>query len=379
MTPKNQAAILPSPKAPALTISSAPYSPPSSGEVVIRAHAVAINPADCGIQRLGILIPEEGGYPCVLGCDVAGEVVELPPGGETDERIAHLKVGDRVIGQTSPLRSKDSKDLDLSEDDDLEQWRGKKVYAYSSFQKYVVLLFPFVAKIPDTMTYEDAVVLPLGVNTASSCLFPEVMLGLDMPPAKGGAEKKGKTLIVWGASSSVGSCGVQLAVQAGYTVVGICSQRNHQFVKSLGAEECFDQSDPNIVESVVSYLKREGQEIVGAYDAISKPPTLQPLCDILHGCGSTGRNFIASVFPGADQYAKNDVSIVTNLSAVSSDDFTTNLATKVYQWLETALEDHRMQCMPAPEVMGKGLESVQAAMDKLASGTVSGRKLVVTL
>ncbi|OAP64196.1 hypothetical protein AYL99_00168 [Fonsecaea erecta] len=374
MSPSNLAAILPSAKAPNLTISPAPYSPPSSGEVVIRAHAVAINPADWIIQRLGILISEEDGYPCILGCDVAGEVVELPREGQTDQRISHLKVGDRVIGQTTPLRVKESKDLDLT-GDGLEQWRGKKVYAYSSFQQYVVLLSPFVAKIPEATTYEDAVVLPLAVRTASSCLFPEVMLGLDMPPVEGIAEKKGKTLVVWGASSSVGSCGVQLAVLAGYTVVGICSQRNHGFVTSLGAEKCFDQSDPNIVESAISYLRAAGEEVIGAYDAISKPPTLHSLCEILHACG--GRKFIASVFPGAAQYAKNDVSIVPNVSAVS--DFSTGVAPRVWDWLEIALEDHRLQYMPAPEFMGSGLECVQTAMDKLAGGTVSGRKLVVTL
>ncbi|EXJ66654.1 uncharacterized protein A1O5_10325 [Cladophialophora psammophila CBS 110553] len=374
MRPSNLAAILPSPKASTLTISPAPYSPASSGEVVIRTHAVAINPADWAIQRLGILISEEDGYPCILGCDVAGEVVELPSAGQPDGRIAGLKVGDRVIGQTGPLRFKDSKDLDLAADD-LEQWRGKKVYAYSSFQTYVVLLSPFVAKIPEAMTYEDAVVLPLGMTTASSCLFPEVMLGLDMPPAKDKPEKKNKTIIVWGASSSVGSCGVQLAAQAGYAVVGICSQRNHELGKSLGAVKCFDQGDPSVVESMVSYLKSEGQEVMGAYDAISKPATLQPLCEILDRCG--GRKFIAAVFPGAEQYATHDVSIVTNLSTVSK--FGAGLAPKVWDWLESALEDHRIQCMPPPEHMGEGLESIQDAMDKLAGGTVSGRKLVVTL
>ncbi|OAL33189.1 hypothetical protein AYO20_07506 [Fonsecaea nubica] len=374
MPHSNIAALLPSPKAPALTVSPAPYSPPSPGEVVIRAHSVAINPADWAIQRLGILISEEDGYPCILGCDVAGEVVELPQEGQADERVSKLRIGDRVIGQTSPLRVKDWKDSELNEDD-LEQWRGKKVYAYSSFQTYVVLPSPFVAKIPDSMTYEEAAVLPLGVTTAASCLFPEVMLGLDMPPMKGTAVKNSKTLVVWGASSSVGSCGVQLAALAGYTVVGVCSQRNHDMVRSLGAEECFDQGDPNIVESVISYLKSQGQEVVGAYDAISTSPTLQPLCEILHGCG--GRKFIASVFPGAEQHAKHDVSIVTNLATVG--DFATGLAPAIWSWLETALEDHRMQCMPPPELMGTGLESVQAAMDELAGGTVSGRKLVVRL
>src|ERR1700761_6648618 len=142
MPPLNNALLLPAPKAPTCTIGSAPYVPPSHGELVIKTHAVAINPADWGIQRLGILIPDSA-YPCILGCDVAGEVVELPP-GEPGDLIAKFKLGGRGIAQTGPLSTKDSKDLDLSAEG-LQIWEGKKVYATAAFQTYVVLHGPLLA------------------------------------------------------------------------------------------------------------------------------------------------------------------------------------------------------------------------------------------
>lgn len=166
--------------------------------------------------------------------------------------------GDRVIGQAGALQD----------------------YKYSAFQDYVVLEMPLLAKILDKAKFSDAVMLPLGVRTAASCLFEPEMLGLELPPGRAG---HGKTLLVWGASSSVGSCGVQLATAAGYEVFAVASERNHSFVRSIGAAQCFDYKDANLIETMVKSLS--GKDIVGAYDAISRETTLHALCDVLHQSG----------------------------------------------------------------------------------------------
>ena len=379
MAPTNTALVLPTPKSPTQTIGSAPYSPPSAGEIVIKAHAVAINPADWGIQRNGVLIPEEDGYPCILGCDVAGEVVELPEstdGGDKDLWIKNFRVGDRVIGQTGPLFTKSSSEADLSARE-LKFWEGKKIYAYAAFQSYVVLRGPMVAKIPVHVSYEDAAVLPLGITTAASCLFPKTMLNLDFPRVDGPPAKKNQILLVWGASSSVGSCGVQLATLAGYDVIGICGARNHEMVASLGAIKCFDHNSTTIVGEVIDYLNAEakGKEVVGAYDAISTAPTIGPLCEILHKAG--GRNLVACTSLGAEQHSKHEVQVIVNITQGMEQFYET--AGKVRDWLEVAMKDGRIEYMPEKEILGKGLEFVQAGMDRLAEMKVSGRKLVVTL
>jgi NADPH:quinone reductase-like Zn-dependent oxidoreductase len=323
-----------------LIVDNAPYNKPEADEVVIKTKAVAFNPADVGIQKMGIIIDS---YPAILGCDAAGIVEEV------GSDIKDFKIGDRVIGQAQPLAG--------------------GIYKYSAFQQYVVLKMPSIAKIPDEISWTDATVLPLGINTAASCLFQENTLALHMPPGQAG---RGKTLLIWGASSSVGSCGVQLAAAAGYEVFGVASKKNHDFVKSIGAARTFDQSDPDIVENICTALKNK--TCVGAYDAISKEKTLHTICDILQK--SSERKLIVSVMPNTEALAKHNVIIKTNFGASSSKISVGLQIWRVY--LEPALASGALQCKPPAEVVGHGLENVQKAIDLLAQG-VSAKKLVVTI
>ena len=236
MPPSNRASWLTVKQSPMNVVDSAPYTSPSANELVIKTKAIALNPADVVVQKLGILLQD---YPAILGCDVAGEVVEVHPS------LANVySIGDRVIGAANCLQRKDD------------------AYCYSAFQEYVVLKLPSIAKIPKEVAYEDAAVLPLGINTAASCLFSDKTLGLKLPSMDGANTSQNKTVLIWGASSSVGSCGVQLAVQAGYRVVGVASKRNHEMAKGLGASACFDQNDPTVIDDIVKYL--DGKDVVGA-------------------------------------------------------------------------------------------------------------------
>ncbi|EXJ78861.1 hypothetical protein A1O1_09263 [Capronia coronata CBS 617.96] len=358
--PTNRAAWVKTRQSPTMVIESAPYTLPDANELVIRARAVAVNPADVGIQAKGVLLTTDEQYPAILGCDVAGEVVEVHPS------LSDLfREGDRVIGQTTPLATKDG------------------VYCYSSFQEYVVLKMPSVAKIPGGQRFEDATVLPLGFNTAASCLFAAECLGLRTPPTQrptpaqetrdahgqGGKE----VLLVWGASSSVGSCGVQLARLAGYEVIATASARNHDMVKQrLSATACFDQSDPALVDKVVNSL--QGKHLVGVYDAISTDATLAPVCEILDRAPGA-RKLVAAVMPGCEAKSSKGVRITTNFVTTFVD---SGLARALWTWLEETLQDGGFKCMPPAEVVGHGLEHVQEAVDLLAKG-VSAKKLVVTI
>ena len=346
MPPSNRASWLMAKQSPVNVVDSAPYTSASADEIVIQTKAIALNPADCVVQQLGILVQD---YPAILGCDVAGEVVEVHP------TLADVySIGDRVIGAASCLNRKDG------------------AYCYSGFQEYVVLKAPSIAKIPKGVAYKDAVVLPLGINTAASCMFVDVTLGLQVPFTSGTKAGQGKTVLVWGASSSVGACGVQMAGHAGYDVVGVASQKNHEMVKGLGAVKCFDQSDSNLVDDVVAYLK--GKEVVGAFDAVAHDASLVACCEILDKSG--GRKLVASVVPGAETKATNGVRIVTNfvVDPAAVVDFQKSL----WKWLNRAMEENKIQYMPRAEVVGHGLEQVQSSVDLLAKG-VSAKKLVVSI
>lgn len=350
MSPQNHAALLMAKQDPEFAVGEAPYTPPEANEIVIRTKAMAFNPVDWIVQKAGVLVDT---FPAILGCDVAGEVVEVGAwkGGE-----APFTVGDRVFGASTPLIQKGT------------------TYHRAGFQEYVVLTGHTTAKIPADVSYEDAAVLPLAINTAASCLFPEHLLGLSMPTSDGTKPGSGKTLIVWAASSSVGSAGVQLAAQAGYEVVGVASKQNIDMVKSLGAAISFDRSDPDVVGDIVAYV--HGKDVVGAYDGISTEATIPPLCEILDRSG--GRKFIAAVAPGAEQHAARDVQVQINFALDNPAAVGSDIKPRVWAWLEAALKDGRIKCMPPADVVGKGLGDVQKACNLLSQG-VSAKKLVVSL
>lgn len=333
-------------QAPLNAVDVAPYTPPSANEIVIQTKAMAINPADVHIQKMGILITD---YPAILGCDVAGEVVEVHPS------LADVySVGDRVISSTNCVERKDG------------------TYCYSGFQEYVVLKAPKIAKIPKDVEYKDAVVLPLGVQTAASCMFHEASLGLKAPTMDTTKPGTGQTVLVWGGSSSVGSCAVQMLAQAGYEVVAVTSTKNHDLVKSLGASVCFDQADPTILVDIVSYLM--DKDVTGAFDAISHDSTLRSICEILSQVD--GEKLASSVRPGAENSATNGVKIVTNF-LVPREAYL-QLWRITWAWLEKAMAEKMVKYMPPAEVAGHGLESVQSAINLLAKG-VSAKKLVVMI
>lgn len=87
--PSNQAAWITSKQGKPLEVKEAPYTPPNAGEVTIKNGAIAINPVDWKIQESGFFIEK---YPNILGCDVAGEIVEVGSGA------GDFKKGDRVLG-----------------------------------------------------------------------------------------------------------------------------------------------------------------------------------------------------------------------------------------------------------------------------------------
>jgi NADPH:quinone reductase-like Zn-dependent oxidoreductase len=122
--------------------------------------------------------------------------------------------------------------------------------------------------IPDSLSYEKAVVLPLAISTAASGLYMKGLLNLPYPSKN--AKATNKVLLVNGASSSVGAVTVQLAIASGLKVIATASSSNFDFVKSLGATEVFDYKDKDIVDTLVLSLKKHG-EFVGIYDAISTP------------------------------------------------------------------------------------------------------------
>ena len=129
-TPTNTAAYLQSKKAPKLTVRSAPYTPAKASQIVIKNHAIAINPLDWLVQERGDIMFGWLKYPFIMGTDVAGEVVEV------GSAVTRFKIGDRVIGFCTGTNE------------------NINDAAQSGFQEYTVVLDHMSAKIPGSMSYE---------------------------------------------------------------------------------------------------------------------------------------------------------------------------------------------------------------------------------
>ena len=337
----NRAAWLKREKAATLAVEEAPYWEPGADEIVVKTTAVAINPVDWGRQARGILIKS---YPTILGNDITGEIVSI------GSAVSEFKVGDRVFGDSMSIATGDPK--------------------YGAFQEYPVMKPPRIAKVPSNITNAEAAVLPLGLDTAAACLFPKDKLGLAMPPSSAGG---GKTLIIWGGSSSVGACAIQLAVAAGYAVVAVASERNHEFCKSLGASQVFHYDDDSaITERMVAALK--DAHVVGALDAIGRTDVLQTLSETLVKSG--GERLIICVYPGLEKNGSEGVEVRTVIASTTA---YSDVGPHIWgKFITPALESARFQCKPDPMVVGHGLEAIQAAMNTQKEG-VSAKKIVVTL
>jgi len=369
--PTNTAAWLPA-KHARLEVGPAPYTPPAEGEIVVENHAVAINPLDWILQLVGNVIFRWIDYPFVLGADLAGEVVEVGAG------VSRFQVGDRVLAHAVGTDSKRNR------------------AAEGSFQRYTVVLAHLAAPIPGTLAYEDAAVLPLGLSTAACGLFQTDHLGLTHPSAS--AVPAGQTVLVWGGSTSVGSNAIQLAVAAGYDVVTTASPKNADYVTALGASRVFDYRSPTAVDEIVQALA--GTTLAGAI-AVGQG-SADPCLDVVGRCEGPKLLSTASTavsFDGLpDRPGRELVPLLLRLSAASaatairsrrrhvrmksifgSTLMDNEVGEAIYvDFLPAALADGRYVAAPPPQVVGTGLEDIQAALDLQKRG-VSASKVVVRL
>ena len=366
MAPSNTAAWQPSNNANSFEVRPAPYTPPKENQVVIRVRAVAINPVDWAVQVQGTDLFSFLQYPLILGNDVAGEIYEVGSGHEAQD---HFKPGDRVIGQCMNVV-------------------GKNGPCEGGFQEYVVVKANVCGKIPASMTFEQAAVYPLAVGTAVGGLFESTHLGLQLPtfPAQ---KSSGKTVLIWGGSTSVGSNAVQLAVAAGYEVISTSSPRNFELVKGLGASAVFDYNASDVEEVILSALK--GKDLAGAFaigsmhGANNSAAACDMCMEIVAKCPSTaataqggagpGRKFVAAAMMPSDKKVEGVEAKFVNGISLADDD----LGLAIYRdFLPKALEAGTYQVAPQPEVVGKGLESIQKGIDAMAQ-PISAKKIVVSI
>ncbi|KAJ5357430.1 hypothetical protein N7541_004588 [Penicillium brevicompactum] len=360
---ENEAAWITAPAAYPFTVQSAPRPKPGAGEVVIRNSAVAINPVDWKIQSLGRYLNK---YPFVLGEDAAGVIEEVGSG------VTRFKKGDRVIAHCNGLMTQDPMN--------------------GGFQLYPVVIEALVAKLPDSITFQQGVVLPLAISTACAGLYREDYLNLPLPAIEG-QKQTSQTILIWGGASSVGATAIQLAVASGLTVVTTASVGNHELVKSLDAHFVFDYKSSSVVEDIADALRNT--KFVGVYDAIGEDSSFEPISKILDELDTTVD--LASVLPcenTTERFApKYGMFSAYFYSAVQVADMVESpvLAYSIIQdphkaigdwiwgeYVSKALENGSLKPEPAPFVVGNGIKDIQHGLDVQKKG-VSAKKVIITL
>lgn len=158
-----------------------------------------------------------------------------------------------------------------------------------------------VAELPYGIPTSVGVVLPLGISTAAAGLFQKGFLSLPLPTEK--PDKLDRTILVWGGSSSVGSCCIQLAVAAGAEVITTASPSNFEYCKKLGAKQCFDYHDRDVEDQIVKALK--DKTVAGAYHAVGADGAVQACARIVDR--TKGKAIVVTVRGVPDEGIPNSV------------------------------------------------------------------------
>jgi NADPH:quinone reductase-like Zn-dependent oxidoreductase len=227
---------------------------PKDDEVLVKIHAASINWADNAAVRgkpflvratHGLLKPKNR----ILGTDMAGQVEAV--GGD----VRQFQPGDEVYG-------------DLGES------------GFGAFAEYVSAPEDVLAYKPVNLTYEEAAAVPQYALVALQGLRDE------------GDVQPGQKVLINGASGGVGTFAVQVAKAFGAEVTGVCSTRNLDLVRSIGADHVIDYTRDDFTK---------GEE---RYDVILDIVANRPLSEYTSALSPNGR-YVAVAFKASALFTRS--------------------------------------------------------------------------
>lgn len=212
---------------------------PKDDEVLVKVHAASVNALDWHLLRadpflarlnMGLLKPKHQ----ILGADVAGRVESV------GRNVKQLRPGDEVFG------------------DIFESGLG-------GFAEYVSAQEDAWVLKPANMTFDEVAAVPVAALTALQGLRDK------------GQIETGQKVLINGASGGVGTFAVQIAKAFGAEVTAVCSTRNVDMVRSLGADQVIDYTKEDFTKS--------GQQ----YDLILAVNGYHPIFDYKRALSPKGR------------------------------------------------------------------------------------------
>ncbi|PKR85594.1 NADP-dependent oxidoreductase [Heyndrickxia camelliae] len=179
-------------------------------QVLVEMKATSINPIDWKLREgyLKQMLPFE--FPIILGWDAAGVIKKV------GKNVKGFQVGDAIFSRPATTR-------------------------YGTYAELTAIDEDLLAKKPENISYEEAASIPLAGLTAWQALFDFAQL------------QKGEKVLIHAGAGGVGSLAIQLAKQKGAYVATTASEKNHAFLKELGADEVIDYKTANFEEVLHDY------------------------------------------------------------------------------------------------------------------------------
>ncbi|OED32072.1 NADPH:quinone reductase [Planococcus maritimus] len=182
----------------------------SAHQVLVEVHATSINPIDWKLREgyLKEMLPWE--FPIILGWDVAGVVKEV------GDEVRHYHPGDRVFARPATTRQ-------------------------GTYAEFVPVDENLLARMPESMSFEEGAAIPLTGLTAWQCLVET------------GQIKKGDKVLIHAGAGGVGSMAIQIANSIGCYVATTASDKNDELVTSLGANRVIDYREEDFSEVLENF------------------------------------------------------------------------------------------------------------------------------
>ncbi|KAH8433478.1 zinc-binding alcohol dehydrogenase family protein [Aspergillus melleus] len=363
-----------------------PTPKPGPDELLIAVKSVALNPADAIMRDQGLFIPT---YPAVLGFDMSGLVLEVgsnvPTSTSEEGQTLSFRPETRVAAYAALVWKSCDPDYGPFQERCLVPWQHAVPLPDENMSWNLAATLPVAVEVP--LNAWDMMGIPRMGEVSASAPPNAGSPGIDDTKGKTqkGTVAKNEALLIWGASSSVGTMGVQTARllredpnSAFAAVYATAGSANKSYVAALGADRVFDYKDSHVVDAIVSAAKEDGFVIRHCFLATGQLAICQAVLKAFLEDGEDRKTAKIGSAPPVPPDAEivDGVETIFVVPSMVEGERLKQFQYWIGTWLRENLIKGTIKPSPEPSVVGKGLGAIDSGLDILLRG-VSCKKLVV--
>lgn len=235
-----------------------------------------------------------------------------------------------------------------------------------------------VAVLPSSISFQDAASFPMQLATVGSTFFLNFGLSLPSSTSLSLNHHQGKGILIYGASSAVGTTMVQFASQWGFTVFAVASGKHEDYIKALGANYFFARDQAGFEAKIVAKVKKVNLFLHYGVDCISSGSTFTIASEILSKAREPKSTVkLATLLPWPKDTPKSDGVKPSPTAAYEIFSKEPQVGAWLFnKYLTEQLAQGLLKPSPPVQIVEGGLGSTQKAWDLNKEG-VSAKKLVV--